>query len=682
MSDAGQLKSLSVGGMGPAGTTDQAMHLLHSLFGDPGGIGLLGAGGGPLDTIIKTFNVAILGLAVLWSGWNYISVTVSAAHDGVFLGRKTNNAWYPIRQITGFGLLIPAFKGWNLAQLVMVWAMAVGVQVANVGYSGALGEIAATAAPVNYPPPSLTDATTAADAVFAAALCAVDDKNAKAELERSGVDLGEIGPGPTGAGPSFSSLATKLSVRFGDCGGADLAFAASDQLDSEVARALREAQSNSFQSMVAKLWSIALAAAGEPDAAGGYTMLRLDPALREQVSNAAADYQRETEVAWTATLSSHNPELKAAGSWLSAGFRGLGIARTSLAIQGTPAKTTAVAAAPTVTSDDHRGFLEKTADFFATAGTKAWEFTKSVGEGAWSAVTNPSEIYERVMTKIAAGLVGSGGSNFVSQIGGASGSAGLVALGNKEIAVAELGTVVWAGIAALVGLAQGSGVAVIDALNPMVNAIFGALMVEGMMLASWLPFIPAIMWVFGVVGYVFICVESIFAAPLWALMHLEPEGEGMGEQTAHGYIFLLNLLFRPLIMTGVMILCFIVYEWALAFGNSSIESALKASLASGSPWQTINMALGSIAVYITLATSLAVVIFQQPQAAADRVFTWIGGQFGSDVNPVGTPATSPAGGAINTARAAQPGARARDFSRAGGSEPPPPKDPPPKPEKE
>src|SRR5260363_110800 len=60
--------------------------------------------------------------------------------------------------------------------------------------------------------------------------------------------------------------------------------------------------------------------------------------------------------------------------------------------------------------------------------------------------------------------------------------------------------------------------------------------------------LPFIIWFGGVVSWFAVVGEAMIAAPLWAMTHLDGDGEGMGPRTTHGYIFLLNLIFRPVFM--------------------------------------------------------------------------------------------------------------------------------------
>src|SRR5260364_64809 len=90
--------------------------------------------------------------------------------------------------------------------------------------------------------------------------------------------------------------------------------------------------------------------------------------------------------------------------------------------------------------------------------------------------------------------------------------------------------------------------------------------------------LPFIIWFGGVVSWFAVVGEARIAAPLWAVTHVDGDGEGMGPRTAPGYMFLLAvvaiMVLRTLLnamfgvamqnaqydsITGIVsILCFIV----------------------------------------------------------------------------------------------------------------------------
>nr|WP_320016753.1 DotA/TraY family protein [uncultured Desulfobacter sp.] len=77
------------------------------------------------------------------------------------------------------------------------------------------------------------------------------------------------------------------------------------------------------------------------------------------------------------------------------------------------------------------------------------------------------------------------------------------------------------------------------------------IMLLGFFLAFYLPALPWIAWTLATVGWVLLCLESLFAAPLWAVAHSIPEGEGIaGTHGKQGYMLFLAVLLRPPLMVA------------------------------------------------------------------------------------------------------------------------------------
>lgn len=76
----------------------------------------------------------------------------------------------------------------------------------------------------------------------------------------------------------------------------------------------------------------------------------------------------------------------------------------------------------------------------------------------------------------------------------------------------------------------------------------------GLSLAFYLPTLPFITWIVAFVSWLLLVLETLFAAPLWAVAHAMPEGEGIaGQHGRTGYMLLLAVLVRPpLMIAGFM----------------------------------------------------------------------------------------------------------------------------------
>jgi conjugal transfer/type IV secretion protein DotA/TraY len=88
----------------------------------------------------------------------------------------------------------------------------------------------------------------------------------------------------------------------------------------------------------------------------------------------------------------------------------------------------------------------------------------------------------------------------------------------------------------------------LKALAPLLPMLIGGLFIVGAVMSLWLPMVPFVNWWGGLVQYLTIFFEGIAAGPIWAFVHLDANGDGMGQRTETGYLFIINMLFRPILM--------------------------------------------------------------------------------------------------------------------------------------
>lgn len=82
----------------------------------------------------------------------------------------------------------------------------------------------------------------------------------------------------------------------------------------------------------------------------------------------------------------------------------------------------------------------------------------------------------------------------------------------------------------------------------------------GALLSIYIPLVPFIVWIGAILAYAASVIEGLAGATLHAMSHLDGDGDGLGQRTSHGYLFLLNVVARPALMvlaffiaTGLMI---------------------------------------------------------------------------------------------------------------------------------
>ena len=153
-------------------------------------------------------------------------------------------------------------------------------------------------------------------------------------------------------------------------------------------------------------------------------------------------------------------------------------------------------------------------------------------------------------------------------------------------------------------------------------------------LALIIPMIPILKWIGAILDWMVVVIEAMLASPWWAMAHLDGEGEGLGRNTGHGYIFMLNLLFRPALLVITFSLITSVLGIILSFANYMLGDLLNALV--NNPDSTLFMRfafiLGALALMTTIFENMLTTAYSILSVVPDKVFTWIGGNFGSNVS--------------------------------------------------
>lgn len=159
----------------------------------------------------------------------------------------------------------------------------------------------------------------------------------------------------------------------------------------------------------------------------------------------------------------------------------------------------------------------------------------------------------------------------------------------------------------------------------------------------YIPMLPYIIFTFGVIAWFFAVIESIVAAPIFALGITTPEGEGLLGKGEHGLMLIINVFLRP----SMMIIGFIssiglsyVSIWVMNKGfdiaggflkmNASAEHTSGSADIYGIHWGDFPFAqlLGCmfyIVMYVSLYTTIIQKAFTLIFILPDKILRWIGG---------------------------------------------------------
>jgi len=590
---------------------DPSFEMLGKLFGPVPGI--VPGTTSPLSEMFIIFNMAVFSVAVFMVLYGVVSGIMHTAVEGEFLGKRCSSIWYPIRVIYGIFGLVPLFGGWSFPQALMILGMVIGIGVGNItwqaGWQLMLGHVE-TLVLVNPEAASRDDAL---EALVAAQVCSiVNNIQQQQDAEQSGktpILFPEEGTLIKQGNISKLVFGSNEGGYFEDaCGGVQvypksqapgildgpMGMAALPPFDHQ---AVAKAQADALVSMSAALHPYSQALAIDGQAPDPVALASIKNQYTQQISAALADASIKSQHGFADFMK------KEGSSWLYSGGIFLKIVSLNRDIMDS-------ASAEILPISPHEGGL----------------FDQGISAGA-ALVSGWLKTFKNIVTldfpKIFGDNMQSAGVR--SAMDFMTGGEGDLMLGITKLGYALTGAG-GIGLGVAGGLAAAGGDGVLQVLG--LPSLFKILLAIGLAMAYLLPFLPYILWYSGVISYFIVCIEAVVGAPLWMLAHLETEGEGMGQRTAHGYMFLLNVIFRPVLMViglvaGWMLMNilgeFLKYSLSVLYGSSSF---------SFSGWASIGMFFVTLIIFCYLSYLLISKCFSLIHHLPNEVLAWAGGHIG------------------------------------------------------
>ncbi|PMS17114.1 hypothetical protein C0Z18_21770 [Trinickia dabaoshanensis] len=653
--------------------TDKSMSALQLIYGaiasNPlsGGSATTGtASGGLISQVFLVLNSCILAVGVLWAMYHFGSAMIATGQDGEFLGQKKSSPWFIIRMGVGFTGLVPMFGGYCGAQVIMLWATMMGVGIANLSMSSAVNVL--TNGGTLIATPVVPQVTALTRSLFESNLCAAAANQAVANLQ--GDANVDADPGETFSANTTSMKVVLMNRNGLSCGGAQItgnaqtpaqtssssALSAYTADMASVQQQLLSAQGQALVSLQATLASAAQAYV----AAVNNQSQPIDP--QATIEDAAKAYQTEVQATVTSASSSLTgvagdigTELTRDG-WIMLGSWYQTFAQTSSQLEEL-ADTVPVAVPPTDLSNLPYPQLYQSVmaayalqlqqDASTSTGTStmatssnlfAGNVTQDMGidvlaqlfpganlvgqvEDLMSTVTRPNNglplnpliVMKSVGDKIIHETV-----EYLDRYL-PSGNAGA----GKNPANSAAGSP--AGTAAAQPAAGKAGVPA--QAEPFAVAMAVTLFFFGVMLSVYMPMLPFIVWFGGVVSWFMVVAEAMVASPLWAMTHLDGDGEGLGHRTQHGYVFLLNVMLRPVVMVFGFLLAGASVIVLGSLLNTMFGIAVR-NTQYGSLSGLIEF-IGFLVLYVGMCQTLCNSAFSLVHTLPDNLFSWIGGQLAS-----------------------------------------------------
>jgi len=648
-------------------TSDKSRQALVTIYGEVVNDPLAHAGEGGdtvLASVFQVANGALLVIGAFFACYVLFRKLTQTAHDGSVYDREKHTLWGPIRLLWGLVALVPTANGWALSQLMMLWgASLMGVGVANLGVDAAVKAFDEGRSMVLQP--VMPSTIQLAHSLFESNLCMHGINASLAQGEASGALInakGYVQQVPTTNGfilrnASFVCGGADISQDFEPVKSSTKFFA--DTIDTTQ---IRQAHIGALQAMQTTLNSAALSfvnAVVQKQSDGGSL-----PNVETTIQAAARSYENtiskvaETKQGDLEQLSKSISASIKEGGWITLGawYQTFAQANTKM--------SDAVAAKGAMYGMSIEGdpgmfavFSSSMAAYKSQQATTA--YTPPLGNATVVAATSSDYSKGAVSTdsnKFIASIFESPGQGLVNTIvdwnNDASGRGQLNPLikmkniGDMTLITAEVGLGAYAVAHGLIAMKDGvslpgllskldiSGatdvlVGVIKALSPVILMVLFALFVLGATMSTYLPMAPFVVWFGAAVNWLVIVGEAIIAAPLWAITHLGDAGDGLGNRTAHGYIFLLNVMIRPILM----VVGFFLGGAALVAGGTLLNMLFGTALANVQfdSLTGVVSVIFFLAIYLSMCLNLIHSCFNLIFLVPDQVINWVGGHASSSL---------------------------------------------------
>ena len=591
--------------------------LLQPLFGSLFG----GTGDGPLGEAIMTFNICCLTIGGLLAAYTMVFGTMQTAHDGEMLGKRWSSMWVPVRLAVGTAALVP-IGSFCAIQMLVGWMVIQGVGLADTVWMTftrsaiASDSLAAGTAPA-------TQVSRLAFGMLRSQVCMEGFKRLATEGESAYLIFNGL---PTSNG-SLEKVrrygVPDLSLT--QCGGVVGSQANPSTMASvagafgintgaaEKAAAIRRAHTTATQALETEMSALAAAIVNGQTAD-----------VQARYMDAINNYQRNVSTAAKAEMGdaayfAQMADNASRDGWLLTGawFMRLVALESSMleALADAPTSIPIEAAPPSMASDMNRYYyaLNGAVRDPSTTGVDNQLLADKEREDSESGVI--MSIINGIFNKINDGT--KAGFNFLTDAD-AERHPLMVATGAGHTMIGwGLALAVASVIAAKIG-----GVTVAMVLAGFIMALIAG----GVSLAYLLPMMPFILWVGACCGWLLVVIEGVLGAPLWAVSHLNPRGEEFHGGAGVGYMLVLEMTLKPVLM--VFGFCFaVVASMPLGqFINRVFYATFQ--LNQGGFVGFVGM-LAAMGIYAALMLSMMKYTFSFIHKIPDQLLRWMGGGRGS-----------------------------------------------------
>ena len=661
---------------------DKSLTILAALFGN---LGVFGASSSDaFSEVVKTFNGGVLMIGGVLVAYTIFVGTIGTAHDGEMLGKKFSSVWVPIRTALGTALVLPVINGsYCIMQGIVGWLIVQGIGLADGVWSTYMSSsnIAKTVQ-IGLERPQVKDFSWK---VMSSLVCLEGYKKIYSEAVASNSTVWT----PVTFATSSETTATSTIISFGapnggagfkkdSCG--TVTVSRTDPIASNISAeysllgdlsslngdlsAADAKNLQAVQTMISSLTGPASSFAANPSSSG---------VLESAVNSAAAAYSTTMKDAASGIVnkvadfgqlqkSATQDGWMLAGAWYMRMSYLMDVAQK--AVGKTPEGSGAIGEA---SKTFHDQFIERYVGILEDIKAKSKDATEfGVGNSISQSESAEGGMWDFIKS-------GFSMDKWIKKIFKAD---AMSAAENNAHPIMEMKRVGnWAGIVAAtiylkygaaimaLGTLQGTGVSLTIATLPIVLIIFPMLMILTFTLSFVLPMMPFMIWIGIFLGWVILCVEAILAAPIWAVMHLSPNGDDMVGTGAQGYRLVLSLMLRPVLMVFGLIAALTIITVFGQMINKVFFDVFILSQQDSNIFIWIISLLAAPMIYMGLMWTMITKTMNIMHVIPDQLLQWFGGggsQLGSYGETMGGHSSQ---AYVATAQMGQLGSKGLDAKR-------------------
>ncbi|MEH8050827.1 DotA/TraY family protein [Gallibacterium anatis] len=164
----------------------------------------------------------------------------------------------------------------------------------------------------------------------------------------------------------------------------------------------------------------------------------------------------------------------------------------------------------------------------------------------------------------------------------------------------------------------------VTAIATVATPFLLAILIPGLILAFYLPLIPFITWIGGIFGWLILVVQAIFGVPLWLLAHLSPNSEGIVGRTGQGYMLILSLFLKPVLMFGGFIVAINLLSPITKLFNSFFGFAAESVFNETNSFLYVMYLISIMIIYCSVLITSLKLVFNLITEIPDNIFKWLG----------------------------------------------------------